>query len=86
MGIHDIEPNTSPPPPYKKDVVPNEKVSDTAQPKEEKPINVLIVGETQNGKSTLVKQIGVYAGVPNIDVQVGSGMSSFLPHPSLLNF
>ncbi|KAF3093200.1 hypothetical protein TWF706_008815 [Orbilia oligospora] len=37
------------------------------------PINVLIVGETQQGKSTLVKHIHTYAGLPDPDIKIGSG-------------
>ncbi|KAK6334774.1 hypothetical protein TWF718_010220 [Orbilia javanica] len=37
------------------------------------PINVLIVGETQQGKSTLVKHIHTYAGLPDPNIEIGSG-------------
>ncbi|KAK6510885.1 hypothetical protein TWF506_009976 [Arthrobotrys conoides] len=37
------------------------------------PINILIVGETQQGKSTLVKHIHTYAGLPDPDIKIGSG-------------
>lgn len=42
-------------------------------PKKEVPLNILVIGETQNGKSTMIKQIGVYAGVPDIDIKIGFG-------------
>lgn len=37
------------------------------------PINVLIIGETQNGKSTMIRQMGVYAGMPELNIQIGFG-------------
>jgi hypothetical protein len=40
------------------------------------PINVLVVGETQQGKSTLIKRITKYAGAPKHDIKVGDGNSS----------
>jgi ABC-type polar amino acid transport system ATPase subunit len=42
----------------------------------EDAINVLIVGETQHGKSTLIRQIGHYAGVTDLDIKVGRGNKS----------
>lgn len=36
-------------------------------------INVLILGETANGKSTLVRQLGIYGGNPNPNVMIGYG-------------
>ncbi|KID81314.1 hypothetical protein MGU_11313 [Metarhizium guizhouense ARSEF 977] len=39
-------------------------------------INVLIVGETQQGKSTLIKQLAQYAGIPPLDVDIGDGNES----------
>jgi predicted GTPase len=41
--------------------------------KAEPPLNVLILGETANGKSTLIRQLGVYAGNRNPDVKIGYG-------------
>lgn len=41
-------------------------------------VNVLIVGETQNGKSTLIRQIGIYTGASELDVRIGLGTSSYL--------
>jgi predicted GTPase len=38
--------------------------------------NVLILGETANGKSTLIRQLGVYAGDPNPNVGIGYGICS----------
>ena len=46
----------------------------TDEPKLDLPINVLVIGETQNGKSTMIRQMGVYAGVPDINVKIGFGM------------
>ncbi|KAK6354296.1 hypothetical protein TWF730_008707 [Orbilia blumenaviensis] len=40
---------------------------------QEGPINVLIVGETQQGKSTLIKNIHTYADLPDLDIKIGSG-------------
>jgi len=37
------------------------------------PINLLILGETANGKSTLIKQLGVYGGHGDIDIDIGYG-------------
>ncbi|KAH6889465.1 hypothetical protein B0T10DRAFT_572933 [Thelonectria olida] len=37
------------------------------------PVNVLILGETANGKSTLIRQLGVCAGNTNPDVKIGYG-------------
>lgn len=39
-------------------------------------INVLIVGETQQGKSTLIKQLSKYAGTPDLDIGIGNGNES----------
>ncbi|KAK3329986.1 hypothetical protein B0H66DRAFT_42635 [Apodospora peruviana] len=41
-----------------------------------KRINVLILGETANGKSTLVKQLGIYGGNPDPKVKIGFGNES----------
>jgi hypothetical protein len=38
------------------------------------PINVLIIGETQNGKSTMIRQLGLYAGMPEIQINIGRGI------------
>ncbi|KAF5021793.1 hypothetical protein F66182_6168 [Fusarium sp. NRRL 66182] len=43
-------------------------------------INVLILGETANGKSTLVKQLGIYSGNPNPRVKIGYGNESCTKH------
>ncbi|KAF3933398.1 hypothetical protein ABW19_dt0207167 [Dactylella cylindrospora] len=43
---------------------------------EGKRINVLIVGETQQGKSTLVQNINTYAGQSDINIEIGSGNRS----------
>lgn len=42
----------------------------------ETPLNVLILGETANGKSTLIRQLAVYAGNRNPEVKVGYGSLS----------
>lgn len=39
----------------------------------EPPLNVLILGETANGKSTLIRQLGVYAGDTYPSVKIGDG-------------
>jgi predicted GTPase len=39
----------------------------------EPPLNVIILGETANGKSTLIRQLGVYAGDTNPNVKIGDG-------------
>jgi predicted GTPase len=65
------DPSTAPP----EAVLSDEKMK-ASIPQEELPINVLIIGETQNGKSTMIKQLGRYAGVPEIDVNIGMGMFS----------
>ncbi|KAF5581821.1 hypothetical protein FPCIR_9929 [Fusarium pseudocircinatum] len=39
----------------------------------ELPSNILILGETVNGKSTLIRQLGVYTGNKNPDVEIGHG-------------
>jgi hypothetical protein len=70
IAIHEME---DPPPPYK-EKVETLRGGGTAQ---DLAINVLIVGETQNGKSTLIRQIGVYSGVPDLDVRIGFGI--FIP-------
>ncbi|KAI7760708.1 hypothetical protein LZL87_007920 [Fusarium oxysporum] len=44
----------------------------------ELPSNVLILGETANGKSTLIRQLGVYAGNKNPDVEIGHGQWIFI--------
>ncbi|KAK6354298.1 hypothetical protein TWF730_008709 [Orbilia blumenaviensis] len=36
-----------------------------------KTVNVLIVGETQQGKSTLIKRIHSYAGVEDVGIEIG---------------
>ncbi|KAK0741548.1 hypothetical protein B0T18DRAFT_449860 [Schizothecium vesticola] len=38
-----------------------------------KPVNILILGETQNGKSTLIKQLGVYSKKRDNDIGIGNG-------------
>ncbi|OIW28705.1 hypothetical protein CONLIGDRAFT_617637 [Coniochaeta ligniaria NRRL 30616] len=38
-----------------------------------KPINILILGETQNGKSTLIKQLGVYGKKRDNNINIGHG-------------
>ena len=42
----------------------------------EDPIIVLVVGETQHGKSTLIRQIGRYAGATDLDIKIGRGSKS----------
>jgi hypothetical protein len=42
----------------------------------EDPIIVLIVGETQHGKSALIRQIGRYAGATDLDIKIGGGNKS----------
>ena len=37
------------------------------------PVNVLIVGESQQGKSTLIKRLTKYAGTPNNSIKIGTG-------------
>lgn len=67
----------TPPPEYSESVPPD--ILDTQDrkskelPKKDLPMNVLIIGETQNGKSTMIRQIGVYAGVPDINIKIGFG-------------
>ncbi|KAK1750068.1 hypothetical protein QBC47DRAFT_418374 [Echria macrotheca] len=39
----------------------------------QKPINILILGETQNGKSTLIKQLGVYGRKRDNNIGIGNG-------------
>ena len=36
-------------------------------------INVLVTGECQQGKSTLIHQLAKYADVPNLPIAIGSG-------------
>jgi len=74
-------PSEPPPPQYDEAAGPGEPMlSDekmkTNIPQEDLPINVLIIGETQNGKSTMIKQLGRYAGEPEIDVNIGMGTYS----------
>ena len=51
------------PPPY----------TDLPGPFQSQSVNVLIVGETQQGKSTLVKFLNRYAGSPELDIEIGNG-------------
>jgi hypothetical protein len=39
----------------------------------ERPLNVLVLGEMANGKSTMIRQLNIYAGNPNPDVGIGYG-------------
>ena len=54
-------------------VQPDEKKGESDE--RESPKNILIVGETANGKSTLIRQMGVYACVPDINVKIGYGIA-----------
>ncbi|KLU91322.1 hypothetical protein MAPG_09843 [Magnaporthiopsis poae ATCC 64411] len=45
-------------------------------PHADKPINVLILGETANGKSTLIRRLGTYSGNEAPDVVIGNGNES----------
>lgn len=45
---------------------PNRVAAPDDQEKPEDPIIILIVGETQQGKSTLIRQIGRYAGAADL--------------------
>lgn len=47
-----------------------------APPSETEALNVLIVGETQQGKSTLIKQLAQYAGISNLVIAIGDGNES----------
>ncbi|KAF3922262.1 hypothetical protein ABW20_dc0103520 [Dactylellina cionopaga] len=38
--------------------------------------NVLVVGETQQGKSTLIQNLGTYADLPDLDIEIGNGNRS----------
>ncbi|KAL8306413.1 hypothetical protein RB597_003063 [Gaeumannomyces tritici] len=42
----------------------------------DKPINVLILGETANGKSTLIRRLGIYSGNKAPEVVIGNGNES----------
>lgn len=42
----------------------------------DEPINVLILGETANGKSTLIRRLGTYSGSETPDVLIGNGNES----------
>ncbi|PNP78511.1 hypothetical protein FNYG_08141 [Fusarium nygamai] len=60
----------------KKDAVPtpvDEKSANHKVTAVKLPSNVLILGETANGKSTLIRQLGVYAGNKSPDVEIGHG-------------
>ncbi|KAK3169506.1 hypothetical protein OEA41_008890 [Lepraria neglecta] len=74
---YDQEDVLTAPPRYSEDVAAEECNSYESEkqdePKEDLPINVLVVGETQNGKSTMIRQMGVYAGVPDINVKIRFG-------------
>ncbi|KAF5684303.1 hypothetical protein FCIRC_4006 [Fusarium circinatum] len=62
--------------PGNKDAVPTPVDKKSANHKitsAELPSNVLILGETANGKSTLIRQLGVYAGNKSPDVEIGHG-------------
>jgi len=61
-----------PPPAYKEKTEEKLRNSGATQ---DFAINVLIVGETQNGKSTLIRQMGVYSGEPDLDIRIGFGNS-----------
>ena len=39
----------------------------------EEVVNVLVVGESQEGKSTLIKQLNKYGDLPNVDIKIGDG-------------
>jgi predicted GTPase len=39
----------------------------------QRPLNVLILGETANGKSTLIRQLSVYAGNAHPEIKIGYG-------------
>lgn len=54
--------NTAPPPQY------TEKASLGI-----KPVNILVVGESQQGKSSLIKSLTSYAGLPESDIGIGTG-------------
>ena len=49
------------------------------------PINVLIIGETAQGKSTLIRQLGVYGGSPGIRVGIGFGKLARLLNKSKIS-
>jgi hypothetical protein len=59
-GPERVEEETAPPPP----------------PYTTEGINVLIVGETQQGKSTLIKQLSKYAGLSDLNIAIGRGNGS----------
>lgn len=67
----------APPPQYSQHSSHKEPKSETKTdadiPTADLPINVLIIGETQNGKSTMIRQMGVYAGVPELNIRIGFG-------------
>jgi hypothetical protein len=48
-------------------------------------INVLIVGETQQGKSTLIKQLSKYAGILDLDIGIGNGNESCTTQVGIYN-
>ena len=81
---------SSSPPEYLETIAPavseSREPETTDEPKQDLPINVLVIGETQNGKSTMIRQMGVYAGVPDINVKIGFGMRKPLhPHDAFCN-
>lgn len=60
----------NPCPPY---VLVVEEQTNQKTNKAEPPLNVLILGETANGKSTLIRQLGIYAGDKDPNVKIGYG-------------
>jgi hypothetical protein len=49
-------------------------------------ITVLVVGETQQGKSTMIRQFSRYAGIPDLDIDIGVGNRSCTSDVGLYSF
>ena len=56
--------------------IPHRGKNPERKQKDEKGLrkHILFIGETGNGESTLIRQMGVYASNTNIDPEIGSGM------------
>ncbi|EPS35826.1 hypothetical protein H072_10729 [Dactylellina haptotyla CBS 200.50] len=63
------------------EIPPGEAVRDSNTPYDGSLINVLVVGETQQGKSTLVRNLLEYAKLPEADVKIGNGNRACTANP-----
>jgi predicted GTPase len=72
---------SAPPPAYSGPSLKKAESTSKKELVEDLPRNILIIGETANGKSTLIRQLGRYAGNYKLNVKIGYGLrfSKYLP-------